>query len=116
MRGYGEQSVNKTRYYRVDVHISGEEETSSSSANVLRQRAVRQRFGQMQPPDFLGAVEIRQRPRHAQYAVITARGQSHRFGGIAQQCQSLGIRLRYRFQHRGRRGGIGMCARQSRPA
>lgn len=52
---------------------------------IVGQRAVRQRFGQMQPADFLRAIEIGQRAGDAQYAVIAARRQAHGFGRIAQQ-------------------------------
>ena len=55
------------------------------AAQILSERAVGQRFGQMQPADFFRAVEIGQRAGDAQDAVIAARRQPHGFGGVAQQ-------------------------------
>jgi hypothetical protein len=87
----------------------------SRAPDVISQRAIRQSFGQMQPADFFGAVEIGQRPRHAQHAMIAARGKPHGFRRIAQQFCALRVRLRDGFQQRGRRFGIGADIRFSTP-
>ena len=56
----------------------------------------------MHAPDFFRAVEIGQRARHAQHAMITARREPHGVGGVAQQRHPAGVRPRYVFQHRAR--------------
>ena len=40
------------------------------TSQIVGQRPVRQRFGQMQPPDFLRAIEIGQRPGDTQHAIL----------------------------------------------
>lgn len=71
---YGWRSVNEDRYYTVDVRCRARK-TSGCALEILRQRPVGQGFGQMQPADPLCTVEIGQRPRHPQHAMITARRQ-----------------------------------------
>jgi hypothetical protein len=48
----------------------------------------------MQPADLFRAVEIGERARDAEHAVIAERRELRRFGGVAQQLLSLRIRLR----------------------
>ena len=67
----------------------------------------------MQPADFLRAVEVGERARDAQHAVIAARGQPHGLGGIAQQLLALRVGLCDLLQQRGRRFGIGADMRQA---
>src|SRR3954470_11798402 len=50
---------------------------SRCAANFVRQRAVGQSFRKMYPADAVGAVEVRQRARDAQHAVIAARRELH---------------------------------------
>ena len=68
------------------------------AAQIFRERAIGQRLRQMQPADFLRAVEIGERAGDAEHAVIAARGQLHGLGGVAQKFLPLRIRLRDRFQ------------------
>jgi len=72
-RGYGWQSVNKTRYYQVDAQIIASGARSGGALEVLGQRPIGQRLGQMQPADGVGSVEIGQRAGDAQHPVIAAR-------------------------------------------
>jgi hypothetical protein len=60
---------------------------------IFRQRAIGQRFCQMQPSDLFRAVEVGQRARDAKHAMIAARGQLHGFGGVAQQLLALEVTL-----------------------
>ena len=66
----------------------------------------------MQPADFFRAVEIGERARDAQHAVIAARGQLHGLGRIAQQFLTLAVRLRDGFQQRCGSFGIDKDPRQ----
>ena len=52
-------------------------------AQIFRECTIGQCLGQMQPADLFRAVEVGERARHAQYAVIAARGQLHGLGGVA---------------------------------
>jgi hypothetical protein len=67
----------------------------------------------MQAADRLAAVEIGERARDPQHAMIAARRQAHGLGGIAQQFGALRVGLRDGLQHRGRCFGIGADPRQS---
>jgi hypothetical protein len=53
----------------------------------------------MNAADVVGAVEIGERARHPQHAVIAARGKSHGVGGVAQQRKAGGAGPRDLFQH-----------------
>ena len=72
--------------------------SSRRTPQIIRQRAIRQRFGEMQPADFFRAVEIGEGARNAQHVVIAARGQLHGLGRIAQQFLALAVRLRDSLQ------------------
>ena len=52
----------------------------------------------MQPADFLSAVEVGERARHPEHAVIAACGEMHGLGRIAQQLLARGIRLGDRLE------------------
>jgi len=52
---------------------------------VFGERPVGQGFGQMQPADLVGAIEVGKRAGNAQHAMITACRQPHGLGGVAQQ-------------------------------
>ena len=54
-----------------------EERSLSRPSDLVRHRAVGQGLCQMQAADLFRAVEIGERTRHAQDAVITARGEPH---------------------------------------
>jgi len=86
---------------------------SRRAAQILRQRPIRQCFRQMQPADFVGSVEIGQRARDAQHAVIAARRQPHGFGRIAQQLCARSVGLGDLLQQRGRCLRIGADVRQA---
>ena len=64
------------------------------------QRAIGQGLGEMHAANRVGAVEIGERARHPQHAVIAAGGKPHGVGGIAQQCQSAAVRSRHVFEQR----------------
>ena len=49
--------------------------TSRCAAHLVDERAIRQRLGEMHARDFVRAVEIGERARHAQHAMIAARRQ-----------------------------------------
>ena len=53
--------------------------------DLVGERPVGQRLGEMHAADLLGAVEIGERARDAQHAMIAARREPHRVGGIADQ-------------------------------
>jgi hypothetical protein len=76
---------------------------SRRAPQVFRQRAVRQRLGQMQAADFFRAVEVGEGAGDAQHAMIAARRQPHGFGGVAQQPGALRVGLGDGLQHRRRR-------------
>src|SRR5436190_2626004 len=84
-RAYGSQSVNERGYW---ILSGGVVLPSRRLQPTLRQRAIRQRFRKMQPSHALGLVEIGKRARHAQDAVIAARGKLHGLGGIAQKFEA----------------------------
>ena len=65
--------------------VAGSKAALRRAAQILRQRAIRQRLGQMQPADLLRAVEIGQRAGDPQQAMIPSRRQPHGFGGVAQR-------------------------------
>ena len=52
----------------------------------------------MHAADFFRAVEIGERARHAQYAMIATRGEPHGVGGVAQQRHSTRIGSRHILQ------------------
>src|SRR5579859_3594669 len=105
---YGWRSVKKTRYRLVDVCPS-----RRHVASLFRERAIGQRFGEMQPGDVVGAVEIGERAGDAQHAMIAARGKAHGLGGIAQQFLALRVGLGDVFQQRSRRFRVGADVRQA---
>jgi hypothetical protein len=70
---------------------SGPDQALRRAPQIFRQRAIGQCLCQMQPADLFRAVEIGQRARDAQHAVIAARRQLHGFGGIAQQLLALRV-------------------------
>jgi hypothetical protein len=55
------------------------------------QRPVSERLGEMRPADGLRPVEIGDRARHLQHAMIAAGGKMHGVGGIAQEFEARGI-------------------------
>ena len=58
---------------------------SCAASDLVGERAVGQRFGEVHAADFVCAIEIGERARHAQHAMIAARGKPHRVGRFAQQ-------------------------------
>lgn len=60
----------------------------SGSLTVEGRAAVAQRLCEMQTPDSFLPVEVRQRARDFQDAVVTARGQAQRFGRALQEFQA----------------------------
>src|SRR5260370_36460751 len=112
---YGLRSVNKAGYRLVDAvrRRTNPSTGSGGSPDIVGERAVGQGFGEMQPADFLRAVEIGERAGDAQHAVIAARRQPHGLGGVAQEFLALRVRLREGLQRRGRRFGIGADMRKS---
>lgn len=67
----------------------------------------------MDAADGRFAVEIGQGAGDLQHAVVTAGGEFHLFGGVAQQLQAAGIGLGQFLDHRGGAAGIGadaLCA------
>ena len=54
--------------------------------------AAGQRFGNMYRQDMLGFIEVRERARHAQNAVIAARGEVECVGRVAQKLSASRIR------------------------
>ena len=53
-----------------------------------------------------GAVEIGERARDAQHAVIAARGEPHGVGGVVDERERGGVELRDLVEHRALRGRI----------
>ena len=58
---------------------------SGRAPHFVGQRAVGERLGEMHPADLVGAIEIGERARDPQHAMIAARRQPHGVGGIPQQ-------------------------------
>ena len=52
----------------------------------------------MHAADLVGAVEVGERARHPQHAMIAARGEPHGVGGVAQQRKPAGVRPRHVFR------------------
>ena len=61
---------------------------SGRRRRAFRAAAIAQRLGQMRPAHAIGAVEIGERARELEHAMIAARGKAHAFGGVAQQRRS----------------------------
>ncbi len=61
----------------------------------------------MHAADFVGAVEIGERARDAQHAMLAAGGQLHGGGGVAQQREPRSVGAGDLFQHRPLRLRIG---------
>src|SRR5260370_11623472 len=68
-------------------------DASGRAPEIVGERAVGQGFGQMEPADLVGAIEVGQRPGDAQHAMIAACRQPHGLGGVAQQFQALRVPL-----------------------
>jgi hypothetical protein len=54
----------------------------------------------MHAADFFGAVEVGERARHPQHAMIAARGEPHGVGGVAQERKPTRVRPRQLFEQR----------------
>jgi len=67
----------------------------------------------MHASDFVGAVEIGERARDAQHAMVAARRKAHRVRRFAQQRQSTAVRARHIFEFGTRHRGVGPDMRQS---
>src|SRR5260221_343657 len=63
--------------------------------------------------DFFGAVEIGERARHPQHAMIAARRKPHGIGGVAQERKPARVRPRQLFQQWTVRGCVGAHLRQA---
>ena len=83
------------------------------ASDLVGERAIRQRLGEMHAADFVGAVEIGERARDPQHAMIAARREPHRVGGFAQQREAARVRPGHIFQHRARDRRIAADVRQS---
>src|SRR6266571_3827295 len=86
--------------------------SSRRAAYLVDQRPVRQRLGEVDATDVFRAVEVGERARDAQHAVIAARGEPHRLGGVAQQFQPGGVRLGDLLEHGALRLRVGAHARK----
>ena len=95
-----------------DKAVSEARERVSGAPDLVGKRAIGQSLRQMHAADFVGAVEIGERARNAQHAMIAARREPHRIGGFAQQRKSAAVRPRHIFQYRARHRGIGPDMRQ----
>jgi len=60
----------------------------------------------MHAADFFRPVEVGECARHAQHAMVAARGQPHRVGCFAQERESACIRARHIFENCARDRGI----------
>src|ERR1700761_6047597 len=78
----------------------------SRPPHFVRQRAIGQRFGEMDPADLVEAVEIGERARHPQHTMIAAGGKPHSVGRLAQKSEPARIRPRDVFQHRAGHRGV----------
>jgi hypothetical protein len=61
----------------------------------------------MHATNFVGAVEIGERARNAQHAMIAPCRQPHRIGRFAQQRKAAAVRPRHVFEYDARHRGIG---------
>src|SRR5262245_2329497 len=61
----------------------------------------------MHAADLVGAVEVGERARHAQHAMIAARREPHGVGGVAQERKPARVRPRHLFEQRTLRGRVG---------
>ena len=64
-----------------------------------RAKPIAQCLSDMDPPDPVGAPQIRDRPSHPQYSGVTARRQPHRGGRLREQCAARLIRPRGGLKH-----------------
>src|SRR6266704_3096392 len=71
---------------------------------IVDEHAVGQRLGEMHAADLVGAVEIGERARHPQHAMIAARREPHGIGSVAQERKSGPIRPRHVFEQ----GAVGV--------
>jgi hypothetical protein len=92
---------------------SGCNPSSSSLGRLVDARAVGQRLGEVDAPDPVLAVEIGEGARDLEHAMIAARRQPHRLGGIAQEREPSRIRPRHLVEQGGGAAGIGRAARKA---
>jgi len=70
---YGWQSLKKSRYLRVDDLVMAESDPRSGGPfDIVCEGAIGQGFGEMQPADLVGAVEVRECAGDAEDPVIAA--------------------------------------------